>query len=122
MLSTVVALAPTPRTGTLRRADCPRVFSSAAAVNPATNQPLVLAPGLEASAGNHWSVEGLSRSLGCEGELRLESVSCIDNIAVGVCVVCPEDLTRPTRLPRHATSVSISQSKPVRPLFGVRGK
>ena len=31
--------------------------------------------------------------------------------------VCPEFLTRPTRLPRHAVCVSTSQSKPVRPLY-----
>ena len=32
--------------------------------------------------------------------------------------VCPEVLTRPTRLPRHAAWCSSHQSKPVRPLFG----
>ena len=55
MLSLTIALAPAMRVDALRRADCPRVFSFAAAVNPASNQPLVLAPGVEASAGNHWS-------------------------------------------------------------------
>lgn len=40
---------------------------------------------------------------------------CQECIHIGCFCFCPDVLTRPTRLPRHAVLVSTTQSKPVRP-------